>query len=105
MGKSQRDKGRRGEGTVALLLEERDYIVTDTTAGKTEPDLIALKDGIMWAVEVKDHIVLHPNQWRKQARENAKRKKMRWMLVYHLPGYRSWVVERQGCDPAFWRMR
>lgn len=98
---NSRAKGRRAESAFALLLADRDYDVTDTTAGKSCCDLVAEKDGITWAFEVKDRAICDWKRFLAQAHENATGRK-RWALAVHLPGYRSWLVLRQGCDPQVW---
>lgn len=99
-----RAKGRRGETAALRLLEERDYSCEDMSAGRSSCDLIAVKDGSTWAVEVKDRVLINPRQFRKQARANAKRG-YRWMLLCHIPDTRSWLVERQGERPTVWHER
>ena len=103
MGASSRAKGRRGETTAADLLAEHDYSVFDTTCGKESCDLVAVTDGVTWAVEVKDCKVLALDTWRRQAirqRPNG----CRWMLMAHIPGTSDWLVMRQGERSVVWRM-
>ena len=101
---SSRSKGRKGETDARLLLEERDYTCEDLSAGRSSCDILALKDGVAWAVEVKDQVSIRMYDYRKQARANAK-KGMRWMVMAHICGTRSWLVEKQGCKPTIWHER
>lgn len=101
-GKSARVKGRRGESEAKNLLTERDWNVADLTAGLSTEDLLAIDpNGITWAVEVKNTsniMGIH----RLQAMEQAKSRKQRWMLMSHIHGTSSWLVQRQGFKPVVW---
>lgn len=101
MGSSSRSKGRRGETSALHLLESRDYTCEDMSAGRASCDILALKDGIAWAVEVKNRDIINPREFRKQARANAK-KGTRWMVMAKIADTRSWLVERQGQRPCVW---
>lgn len=96
-----RTKGRKGETTARRMLEARDYTCEDLSAGRASCDILALKDGVAWAVEVKDRVLLAPYDFRKQARANAK-KGTRWMVMAHWAGTSAWVIERQGQRPSIW---
>jgi hypothetical protein len=101
--KGRRNKGRDGRYKFRLLLESRDWVVSTTTEGKGGEDLLANDpDGVVWAVEVKDVKLIDPKHL-VQAREQAKKRKARWFLANHLPGYgNSWLVQRQGYLPCVW---
>jgi predicted RecB family endonuclease len=99
-----RAKGRKGETTARLLLESRDYTCEDLSAGRASCDILAIKDGVVHAVEVKDQVSIRMYDFRKQARANAK-KGVRWMVMAHICGTRSWLVERQGERPCVWHER
>ena len=101
---SSRSKGRRGETAAKRLLEERDYSVEDLSAGIASCDLLAIKDGHVWACEVKNRDIINLRDFRKQARANAK-KGTRWMLMCKLADTSSWYIERQGLRPAVWHER
>jgi hypothetical protein len=104
VGKMQRNKGRRAESAFKLELGNRDWIVADLSAGCKDADLIATDPaGRRWICEVKDHKLLKPDEWRKQAQTQAAKHKSPWLLAYHVPGYAGlWVVERQGERPVIW---
>lgn len=101
-GKYTRDKGRRGQTEAKNLLLDRDWTVADLSAGIDCEDLIAVDgDGKSWCVEVKNCAGILPAHL-KQAREQAKRRKLPWMLMSKIEGSSSWLVRRQGCEPAVW---
>ena len=96
-----RRKGRDGESRAERLLGDRDFTVDDLACGKSGCDLIATKDGVTWAVEVKNCTALPIAAWRRQAIRQRKTGQ-RWMLVMHLPGTREWLVMRQGERSLVW---
>ena len=104
MSKMQRTKGRRAETAFKTELGNRDWSVIDISAGVNDADLVATDPtGKTWLAEVKDHKLLNPAKWREQAREQARKRLMPWLLAYHIPGYGGlWVVERQGSRPVIW---
>ena len=104
MSRMQRDKGRRAETAFKTELGNRDWSVIDISAGVNDADLVATDPtGKTWLAEVKDHKLLNPAKWREQAREQARKRRMPWLLAYHIPGYGGlWVVERQGARPVIW---
>lgn len=106
MGRASRDKGRRGEREAALLLEERDYTITATLCGTHNPDMLAVDAcGTLWAIEVKNCRLLDLPSWKKQAREQAKEKKARWLLLCRIEDYYgTWLaLDSEGCH--VWRAR
>jgi len=104
MGLMQRRKGRLAETMFKLELESRDWSVIDISAGVNDADLVATDPaGKTHLVEVKNHKLLNPTKWRQQAREQAKKRRMGWMLAYRIPGYAGlWVVERMHSKPVVW---
>ena len=105
MGKSSRSKGARGQSAFAALLSERDYTVAPVSCGVLAEDLIATdNEGRTWAVEVKKCKALQPGHL-TQAKEQARKRKARWMLAQHLHGSSSWLVRRQGERPVVWHER
>ncbi len=105
MGKASRAKGARGQSAFASLLSERDYTVAPVSCGVLAEDLIATDpEGRTWAVEVKKTKAMQPGHL-KQAKEQAHRRKARWMLAQHIEGSSSWLVRRQGERPVVWHER
>ena len=104
MSRMQRTKGRRAETAFKTELGNRDWSVIDISAGVNDADLVAIApDGRTHLCEVKDHKLLDPCRWRKQAQEQAKKHRLPWLLAYHVPGYAGlWIVERQGERPVIW---
>ncbi|MGL4559598.1 MAG: hypothetical protein ACRCV5_19040 [Afipia sp.] len=101
-GRTTRAKGRRGQAEAANLLRERDWVVADLSAGVSTEDMIASDpDGRHWCVEVKNTVAILPEH-AKQAMEQAKRRRLPWMLMNKLAGTRCWLVRRQGERPAVW---
>ena len=104
MGKAARSKGRRGESQAIDLLTSRDWLVADLTAGKAGEDLLATDpDGVVWAVEVKMTKAITLAH-RQQAQRQAQARKARWMLMSHIEGTSSWLVQQQGRVPTVWRL-
>ena len=102
MGKAARAKGRRGEAQAIALLMDRDYVVADLTAGKAGEDLLATDpDGKTWAVEVKMTKAITTIH-RRQAMEQARNRRAAWMLLSHIDGTSSWLVQRKGHSPVVW---
>jgi hypothetical protein len=100
VGKMQRNKGRLAESAVKRLLQDRDWTICDLSAGCNDADLLAIDpDGKTWLVEVKNHKLMKVLDWRKQASEQAAKKKLPWMLVAKVPGSACWLVWRQGMQP------
>jgi len=106
VGRMQRTKGARAQTAAKALLTERDWTVVSTSSGASQEDLVASREDLgLWSVEVKDCKLLNLPKWRKQARDQAKRSKLPWMLLAHIPGTRSWLVERQGERAVVWHER
>lgn len=105
MGSHSCAKGRAAESRFLALLEDRDFITADCTAGKATADFLAIDpNGTVWAWEVKDRLVWRWTDFYRQAHAQAKGK-TRWGLALHIPRTPSWLVLRQGTEPCVWRER
>ncbi len=103
MGKPSRDKGRRGQTAAKDLLASRDWVVADLSAGIASEDILATDtDGSVWAVEVKNTVAITPAKFRRQAMEQAKKRRARWMVMAHIDGSSCFLVDRQGFNPVVW---
>ena len=104
MGKASRDKGVRGQSEFANILRARDWTVDPLTAGVKREDLLATDQlGRQWAVEVKNCVaitVVH----RRQAAEQARKRKLPWMLAAKISGTNFWLVQRKDMPPVVWCM-
>lgn len=99
----ERNKGRRGQRAAQELLASRDWDVAELNAGKSSEDFIAVDpDGRSWAVEIKMTKAI-TSQHRDQAMQQAKTRKLPWMLMSHIDGTSSWLVQMSGKSPAVWR--
>lgn len=103
MSKSQRDKGRRGQTEAQKLLVEYGYAVDPITCGVKREDMIATSGGKSWCVEVKNHKLIDIMKFRRQAREQAKERKLPWMLMVKIPGSSYWLIERKNGTSRIWR--
>lgn len=102
MSKAARDKGRRGQREAQALLQSRDWRTAELNAGTAVEDMIATDlDGKAWAVEVKNTVSI-TTAHRAQAMEQAKNRRLPWMLLSKIAGTSSWLVQRQGCRPTVW---
>jgi Holliday junction resolvase-like predicted endonuclease len=101
-GLKSRNKGRKGQREARLLLESRDYMVVELNSGTAVEDMLMIDlDGVTWAVEVKNTKSITVEQ-RKQAMEQAKNRKARWMLMSKIDGTSCWLIQRQGFRPVIW---
>ena len=98
---NSRAKGRAGETKARHMWEDRDFTCEDMSGGRTSCDFLAIKDGTIWAVEVKDRAIIDMRCFRAQARMNAK-KGIKWAVAAHIPDTRAWIIERQGTFPVLW---
>jgi sugar lactone lactonase YvrE len=104
-GRATRSKGRRGQTEALNLLRERDWTVADLTAGVDSEDGIACdNDGNWWSVEIKNCAAI-TQAHRKQAMEQAKRRRLPWLLMNKIAGTSSWLIQRQGKAPSIWHKR
>jgi hypothetical protein len=102
-GKRSRTKGAKGQSEVARLLGDRDWTVDPITAGVKREDIIATDPaGRQWSVEVKKQKTIDLDSFRRQARDQAKTRKLPWMLFVHLHGTCFWLVFRQGGSVHLW---
>jgi hypothetical protein len=102
MSKASRDKGRRGQTEFSNLLTSRDWRVDPISCGIMREDIIATDPhGTQWSVEIKNCASILPAHV-KQAKEQAKKRGLRWMLANKIQGSRSWLVRRQGFQPVVW---
>ena len=100
----QRRKGRKAESEFKSVLQSRDWQVDDLTSGVKSEDLIATSpEGTRYSVEVKNHVSCAWTAFEKQAREQAKCRKLPWMLAVRIPGYpKTYVVMRSNEKPTVW---
>lgn len=102
MSASERSKGRRGQLIAQQLLKSRDWAVAELNSGTATEDFIATdQDGNQWAVEVKNTKAITTTH-RAQAMAQAKARKLPWMLMSHIDGTQSWLIQRKGRRPAVW---
>lgn len=102
-GATSRRKGAKGQAIAANMLRSRDWTVDQITAGIAAGDLIGTdRLGERWCVEVKNCSGILPGHL-KQAKEQAKKRGLRWMLMSKIAGSSLWLVQRQACDPVVWR--
>jgi hypothetical protein len=60
--------------------------------------------GNRWSIEVKHHRLIKLEEFLTQAREQAGKRKIPWMLAVRLPRYPAWwLITREGCEPTLWR--
>lgn len=84
------------------MLKDRDWTIDQLTVGVSSGDLIGTDPvGGQWCVEVKNCASILPAHV-KQAREQAKKRGLRWMLMSHIAGTTAWLVQRQGATPVVW---
>lgn len=105
MSRRERDKGARGQREALDLLAERGYTVVETNSGRASEDLFALDPvGHAVAVEVKYHEATRWQDFRRQAREQARARRVSWLLMCRLPGHpHTFVVEGAEIAPVVWR--
>ena len=85
-----------------MLLKDRDWSVAELNAGTQAEDFIATDpNGQAYCVEVKNCAQITLTN-RRQAMEQAKRRKLPWMLMNKIAGTSSWLVQRQGKRPVIW---
>jgi Holliday junction resolvase len=104
-GLTSRRKGRRAETEAAHVLAERGFTIIELGPGRKTEDIVAELDGARYSCEVKNCALWKITDWRRQAKEQARRRKARWMLLCRVPGMRStFYVERgDGRGPCVWR--
>lgn len=98
----ERSKGRRGQLQARKLLSSRDWSVAELNGGTTVEDFIATDPcGKSWSVEVKMTKAI-TTVHRTQAMQQAKSRRLPWILLSHISGTTSWLVQRMGRRPAVW---
>jgi len=101
-GKRSRRKGAVGQSTAANLMRDRDWVIDQITVGVSAGDLIGTDQlGGCWCIEVKNCAGILPGHL-TQAREQAKRRGLPWMLMNKIAGTTCWLVRRQGKKPVIW---
>ena len=101
-GAATRRKGRVGQLAARHLLMDHDWTVAELNGGTAVEDFISTDPtGLAWAVECKNTAAI-TTAHRKQAMDQAKARRMRWMLLSHIAGTSSWLVQRQGLRPVVW---
>lgn len=99
---NSRSKGRRGQQEAGNLLRSKDWTVAELNAGTAVEDFIGVdSQGKSWAVEVKNTKAIEYAH-RLQAIEQAKARRLPWLLMSKIHGTGSWLVQRQGETPAVW---
>lgn len=106
-GNAARSKGRKGEREAKALLKDKDFtILADTTGGLSTGDLVAKgPSGTVYDVEVKNRKVVNVAQFVGQARKNAERSKVDWMVLAKLDGTSSWLVLAKNRLPVVWHSK
>lgn len=103
-GLRSRNKGKRGEREAVHLLEERGYEIVELGPGRKQEDVLAELDGKRVSVEVKNCVVWHIQDWRKQAKTQAKKRGCAWLLLCRVPGMPgTFYVEGEDRTPCVWR--
>lgn len=102
MSKASRDKGRRGQTAAANLLKDRDWIIVPVTAGVKCEDIVGTDGmGRQWSIEVKNCVNITQAHV-AQAKEQAKARRLPWMLMSKIAGTSSWLIQQQGMRPSIW---
>ena len=103
-GTTSRNKGRRGEREAAHLLEERGYTIIELGPGRKTEDIVADDaNGARRSIEVKNHVVWHLPTWRKQAKEQARRRQCAWLLMCRIPDRPGTFYVESDNNCSVWR--
>jgi Holliday junction resolvase len=104
MSKKSRSKGKRGEREARDLLCDRDWIILANTADGSEcEDIIATcPKGTVRSIEVKNRKYIKMVEFKKQAMENANKKKLPWMVMAKIEGSSSWLIWMKGERLTVW---
>lgn len=101
-GRASRSKGSRGQSEFKALLLVRDWVCDSITAGIAACDLIATDTcGTSYSVEIKNCAGILPAH-KRQAMDQAKARRLPWLLASKIAGTSSWLVQRQGALPQVW---
>ena len=85
------------------LFVDRDWMVHELNAGTSVADfLVSDPDSRIWLVEVKNTKSI-TEAHKKQAIQQAAKKKLPWLLASKISGSSSWLIQRQGHAPTVWR--
>lgn len=105
MSAMQRRKGAKGQSVAASLLRDRDWIVDQVTSGIASHDLTGTDiSGKTYAIEVKNVAGILPAH-KRQAIEQGKNRRLPWMLMSHIEGSSSWLIQRQSELPTVWHQK
>lgn len=106
-GRSNRRRGIATQGEAGKVLTERDWQVIETAGGMMNEDLIATDPtGQQWSVEVKNKKTINLGIFRKQAIEQANKRKLPWMLMVKVQGEAgAFLVLRKNDNATVWRRR
>lgn len=106
-GRSNRRRGRETQCEAAKILTERDWSLIETSAGHAVEDIVATDpQGKTWSVEVKNHKLINLAAFRKQAMEQAERRKLPWLLMAKIEGEAgAFLVLRKGDGATVWRRK
>ena len=106
MGKSQRDKGRRGAREALSILADRDWQTVETRDGQGTDDAVVISPaGTAYSLEIKNHKTLNLAKFLQQARGQAAKRKMPWLLMCRLDGGWGWLVLSKGDHARIWRVK
>jgi len=103
-GSKTRNKGKIGERMAKKLLADHDFtIIADTTSGLETGDIVAQSPyGIVYDVEVKNRRQINIPLFVGQARKNAGKTKLAWMVMAKIENTSSWLIMRKGEKPTTW---
>ncbi|WP_455387415.1 hypothetical protein [Petrachloros mirabilis] len=105
MSAASRSKGRKGQREASDVLRSLDWSVAELNAGTSSEDFIATDpNGRVWSIEIKNTVAITVEH-RKQAQRQAKERRLPWMLMSHIEGTRSWLIQRSGVKPTVWHER
>lgn len=104
MSKASRDKGKRGEREAREILGDRDWTILANTADGIEVEDIIASDpaGQVFSVEVKNTKQIDITAVLKQARNNAAKKKLPWLIMCKISQSKAWLVWAKGGHPKVW---
>jgi len=107
LSKKSRSKGKRGEREARDLLGDNDWIILANTADGSEVEDIIAKNpkDIVYSIEVKNRKVIDMIKFRKQAKANAAKKRLPWMIMTKIEGTRSWLIWQKGFKPKVWHKK
>jgi len=105
MGRSERNKGKRGQSEALDVLTERGYAIAELSAGRACEDLYGMDPhGNAVAIEVKNTAATRWAATRTQARDQARRRGCSWLVMHRVPGHPyTFVVEGADMRPVVWR--